>query len=72
MMGPGLDPPPVWSCGALEVLAWPGRPTARGSWPATTTPEAERAFLNNEEDLLARATNESTTQGVRNWSAVTS
>jgi urea carboxylase-associated protein 2 len=51
-----LDPRPVWSCGTLEVLAWPGRPTATGDWPATATPEAERAFLNNEEDLASRTT----------------
>jgi urea carboxylase-associated protein 2 len=50
-----LDPRPEWSCGSLEVLAWPGLPTMRGSWPASESPEAERAFLNNEEDLLARS-----------------
>jgi urea carboxylase-associated protein 2 len=49
-----VDPRPAWSCGVLEVLAWPGQPTDRGSWPATLTPEAERAYLNNEEDLAAR------------------
>jgi urea carboxylase-associated protein 2 len=49
-----LDARPEWSCSALEVLAWPGRPTARGTWPASATPEADRAFLNNEEDLQAR------------------
>lgn len=48
-----MDPRPVWSCGALEVLAWPGTPTALGSWPADTSPEAERAFLNNSEILAA-------------------
>jgi uncharacterized protein len=49
-----VDPRPDWSCGALEVLAWPGRPTAPDSWPATLTPEAERAYRNNHEDLAAR------------------
>jgi hypothetical protein len=50
-----LDPRPGWHCSTLEVLAWPGVPTAAGVWPRTTGPEAERAFLNNEEDLVARA-----------------
>lgn len=51
-----LDPRPDWTCSTLEVLAWPGRPTARGTWPADVTPEAERAFLNNSEDLAGRST----------------
>lgn len=50
-----LDPRPEWHCSTLEVLAWAGRPTPPGAWPRTATPEAERAFLNNEEDLVARA-----------------
>jgi len=49
-----VDPRPDWSCGTLEVLAWPGAPTAVGAWPATLGPEAERAYRNNEEDLAAR------------------
>lgn len=49
-----LDPRPDWSCSTLEVLAWPGTPSVLGSWPADTTPEAERAYLNNCEDLAAR------------------
>jgi len=49
-----VDPRPIWSCGTLEVLAWPGTPTTTGEWPATIGPEAERAFRNNEEDLAAR------------------
>jgi len=49
-----VDPRTVWSCGTLEVLAWPGTPTAVGAWPATLGPEAERAYRNNEEDLAAR------------------
>jgi urea carboxylase-associated protein 2 len=50
-----LDPRPEWHCGTLEVLAWTGSPTPPGSWPRSATPEAERAFLNNQEDLEARA-----------------
>lgn len=49
-----IDPRPAWSCGTLEVLGWPGAPTAVGSWPADTSPEAARAFLNNSEDLAGR------------------
>ena len=49
-----LDSRTEWSCGDLEVLAWPGPPTSPTAWPATTSPEASRAFLNNEEDLAAR------------------
>lgn len=49
-----LDPRPAWSCSTLEVLAWPGTATSLGSWPADTTPEAERAYLNNCEDQAAR------------------
>ena len=44
-----LDVRPAWCCGTLEILAWPGLPTAKGTWPASATPEAGRAFLNNEE-----------------------
>jgi uncharacterized protein len=51
-----LDPRPQWACGSLEVLAWTGRPTGRGSWPASASPEAERAFLNNHEDIVGRST----------------
>jgi urea carboxylase-associated protein 2 len=50
-----VDPRPAWSCGPLEVLAWAGPPTAPDSWPATLTPEAERAYRNNQEDMAARA-----------------
>jgi urea carboxylase-associated protein 2 len=50
-----LDPRPEWHCSTLEVLAWTGSPTPPGAWPRTATPEAERAFLNNQEDLWARA-----------------
>lgn len=49
-----LDSRPEWSCGALEVLAWPGAPTDLTEWPATVSPESARAFLNNHEDLDAR------------------
>ena len=49
-----LDPRPDWSCTTLEVLAWPGEPTALDQWPATASPEAARAFANNDEDLSAR------------------
>jgi urea carboxylase-associated protein 2 len=49
-----LDNRDAWSCGPLEVLAWPGTPTPPDAWPATASPEAERAFLNNEEDLRTR------------------
>lgn len=51
-----VDPRPEWICSTLEVLAWPGRPTERGTWPAVVSPEAERAFLNNSEDLAGRGT----------------
>ncbi|HWD51618.1 MAG TPA: urea amidolyase associated protein UAAP1 [Acidimicrobiales bacterium] len=50
-----LDPRPGWACSTLEVLARTGQPTPPGSWPRTVTPEAERAFLNNDEDRVARA-----------------
>jgi len=49
-----VDPRPDWSCTTLEVLAWPGEPTAIDQWPATASPEAARAFANNDEDLSAR------------------
>ena len=49
-----LDARPEWSCGPLEVLAWPGTPTASDEWPATRSPEAQRAFRNNEADIAAR------------------
>ncbi|MGD0881068.1 MAG: urea amidolyase associated protein UAAP1 [Acidimicrobiales bacterium] len=49
-----VDPRPEWSCSTLEVLAWPGDPTPPDRWPATASPEASRAFANNEEDLAAR------------------
>jgi urea carboxylase-associated protein 2 len=48
-----VDPRPEWSCTTLEVLAWTGEPTAPGAWPATASPEAERAFANNGEALAA-------------------
>lgn len=47
------DPRPDFTCTTLEVLAWPGRPTALDEWPATASPEAARAFRNNEEELAA-------------------
>jgi urea carboxylase-associated protein 2 len=49
-----LDVRATWSCGTLEVLAWPGPPTAPHDWPATRSPEAERAFRNNAADTAAR------------------
>ena len=49
-----LDARPAWSCGTLEVLAWPGAPTSPDTWPATRTPEAQRAYRNNRADLVAR------------------
>ena len=49
-----LDARPEWSCGTLEVLAWPGTPTASDAWPATQSPEAQRAYRNNEADVAAR------------------
>jgi urea carboxylase-associated protein 2 len=48
------DPRPAWTCSTLEVLAWRGEPTRTDVWPATASPEAARAFLNNEEDLATR------------------
>jgi urea carboxylase-associated protein 2 len=50
-----LDPRPEWICGTLEVLAWPGEPTAPGAWPWDVTPEGARAFANTVDDLAARA-----------------
>jgi len=49
-----LDPRSTWSCSSLEILAWAGGTTPVDAWPATATPEAQRAFLNNVEDLAAR------------------
>jgi uncharacterized protein len=48
------DPRPTWTCSTLEILAWSGDPTAPDQWPANVSPEAERAYLNNDEDLVAR------------------
>jgi urea carboxylase-associated protein 2 len=50
-----LDPRPEWICGTLEVLAWPGQPTAPGAWPWDVTPEGARAFANTADDRVARA-----------------
>jgi hypothetical protein len=50
-----LDGRPDWSCGSLEVLAWPGPPTAPADSLANRSPEAQRAFRNNESDLASRA-----------------
>jgi urea carboxylase-associated protein 2 len=47
-----LDPRPVWSCGALRVLAWHGDPAP----VAQRTPEAERALLNTAAYLGMRET----------------
>lgn len=49
-----LDPRPVWSCGALDVLAWAGEPTAADDPLRTATPEGRRAFLNTDDHLTAR------------------
>jgi urea carboxylase-associated protein 2 len=49
-----LDPRPVWTTTALEVLAWSGTPTAPGDPLWSSTPERTRAFLNTAEDLAAR------------------
>jgi urea carboxylase-associated protein 2 len=49
-----VDTRPTWSCGTLELLAWSGAPTAVDAWPATRSPEAERAFRNNLADSSAR------------------
>jgi urea carboxylase-associated protein 2 len=51
-----VDPRPEWSCTTLEVLAWAGEPTAFDQWPATSSPEAERAFANNGEELAPGGT----------------
>jgi urea carboxylase-associated protein 2 len=48
-----LDPRPEWSCATLEILAWPGSSAAPGEWPWSSSPEAERAFLNTTADLGA-------------------
>jgi urea carboxylase-associated protein 2 len=49
-----LDPRPAYSCSTLEVLAWSGPPTAAGDPLRTASPEAERAFLNTDDYLVAR------------------
>jgi hypothetical protein len=49
-----IDPRAEFTCSTLEVLAWPGPPTALDEWPANASPEAGRAFLNNHEELAAR------------------
>jgi urea carboxylase-associated protein 2 len=50
-----VDPRPNWTCSTLEVLAWSGDATAPDAWPANVSPEAQRAYLNNDEDLAARS-----------------
>ena len=49
-----LDPRPVYTCSTLEVLAWSGPPTAADDPLRTASPEAERAFLNTDDYLVAR------------------
>ena len=49
-----LDPRPAYSCSTLEVLAWSGPPTAADDPLRTASPEAERAFLNTDDYLVAR------------------
>jgi urea carboxylase-associated protein 2 len=41
-----LDPRETYSCGLLEVLAWPGTPTGPGDPLFTRSPEGERAYQN--------------------------
>ena len=49
-----LDPRPDYACSTLEVLAWSGPPTAASDPLRTATPEAERAYLNTDDYLVAR------------------
>ena len=49
-----LDPRPVWTATALEILAWSGAATGPDDPLWTSTPERTRAFLNTAEDLVAR------------------
>jgi urea carboxylase-associated protein 2 len=49
-----LDPRPVWTTTALEILAWSGEPTGPDDPLWTSTPERTRAFLATAEDLVAR------------------
>ncbi len=48
-----LDPRPEYRVTALGVSAWRDQPTTRTDPAWTATPEAERAFLQTEEVLLA-------------------
>jgi uncharacterized protein len=49
-----LDPRPVWTTTALEILAWSGEPTGADDPLWASTPERTRAFLNTADDLGAR------------------
>jgi uncharacterized protein len=49
-----LDPRPAYTVTPLRISAWRGRATTRDDPAWTTTPEAERAFLQTEEAWLAR------------------
>ncbi|HEY6758070.1 MAG TPA: urea amidolyase associated protein UAAP1 [Baekduia sp.] len=49
-----LDPRAEYTCGALEVLAWRGAPTAPGDPWWSATPEGERAYLNTDDYAGAR------------------
>jgi urea carboxylase-associated protein 2 len=49
-----LDPRPDYIGSILEVLAWSGPPTAAYDALRTASPEAERAFLNTDDYLMAR------------------
>ena len=49
-----LDPRPDYTCGPVEVTAWPGTPTGPGDPYWDATPEAHRAYLNTTEFCAAR------------------
>jgi hypothetical protein len=49
-----IDPRPAYTCTTLEVLAWRGTATSSADSLWTSSPEAERAFLNTADYLVAR------------------
>jgi len=49
-----LDPRESYTCGALEVLAWRGAPTAPDDPLWSATPEARRAYLNTDDYATAK------------------
>ena len=47
-----LDPRPTYTVTPLRVLAWRGDPAGRDDPFRTATPEAERAYLNTEAEVV--------------------